>query len=83
MLKTLNPACFLLFLGVRGTPVEDSAAASFAEAPAEDGPLLAAQHGGPDAAHVHVCSAGPLDGLHLVYYRKNGDGGQCLPLGYR
>lgn len=70
-------------IGVCGAPVKDRASASFAEAPAEDGPLLAAQHRGPDSAHVHVCPSGTLDGLHLVHYRENGDGGQRLPLGYR
>ncbi len=69
--------------GVCGPPVKNSASAPFAAAAPEDGPLLAAQHCGPDAAHVHVRPAGPLDGLHLVHYRQDGDGSQRLQLGYR
>lgn len=69
--------------GVRGPPVKNSASAPFATAAPEDGPLLAAQHSGPDAADVHVRPARPLDGLHLVHHRQDGDGGQRLQLGYR
>lgn len=69
--------------GVRGSPLENSPSPPFASSAPEDGPLLAAQHGGPDTAHVHVCPAGPLDGLHLVHHRQDGDGGQFLQLGYR
>lgn len=61
--------------GVRGPPVENSTSAPFAAAAPEDGPLLAAQHRGPNAADVHVRPAGPLDGLHLVHHRQDGDGG--------
>lgn len=68
--------------GVRGPPLENSPPAPFAAAAPEDGPLLAAQHCGPDAADVHVRPAGSLDGLHLVHYRQDGDGGQLLQLGY-
>lgn len=69
--------------GVRGSPLENSAPAAFAAAAAEDGPLLAAQHGGADTADVNVCPAGSLDGLHLVHHWQDGDGGQLLQLGYR
>lgn len=69
--------------GVRGSPLENSPPATFAAAPPEDGPLLTAQHGGADAADVNVRPAGPLDGLHLVHHRQDGDGGQFLQLGYR
>lgn len=74
---------FSFFQGVRGSPLEDSPPPPFASSAPEDGPLLAAQHGGPDAADVDVCPAGPLDGLHLVHHRQDGDGGQFLQLGYR
>ena len=76
------PFC-ILPPGVRGPPVENSASAAFAAAAPEDGPLLAAQHRGPNAADVHVRPAGPLDGLHLVHHRQDGDGGQRLQLGHR
>ena len=69
--------------GVRGPPVENCASAPFAAAAPEDGPLLAAQHGGAHAAHVHVRPVSPLDGLHLVHHRQDGDGGQRIQLGYR
>lgn len=69
--------------GVRGSPLENSPPAAFAAAAPEDGPLLTAQHGGADAADVNVRPAGPLDGLHLVHHRQDGDGGQFLQLGYR
>lgn len=74
--------CFL-FAGVCGPPPENGAPAPVAAAAPEDGPLLAAQHSGADAAHVHVRPAGPLDGLHLVHHRQDGDGGQLLQLGHR
>lgn len=75
ILSSLSP-------GVRGPPLENGPSAPFAAAAPENGPLLAAQHRGPDAAHVHVCPAGPLDGLHLVHHRQDGDGGKRLQLGY-
>lgn len=68
--------------GICGPPVKNCAPAPFAAASPEDGPLLAAQHGGAHPAHVHVRLAGPLDGLHLVHHRQDGDGGQCLQLGH-
>lgn len=71
-----------LFPGVCGPPVKNGAPAAFAAAAPENGPLLAAQHSGPDAADVHVRPSGPLDGLHLVHYRQNGNRGQRLQLGY-
>lgn len=78
------PDFFFSFVqGVRGSPLENSPSPPFASSAPEDGPLLAAQHGGADTADVHVCPAGPLDGLHLVHHRQDGDGGQCLQLGYR
>lgn len=73
---------FSLYLGIRGPSVKDSPSAPFAAAAPEDGSLLTAQHCGSDPADVHVCPAGPLDGLHLVHYRQDGDGGQLLQLGY-
>lgn len=69
--------------GVCGAPVKNGSSSPFAAAAAEDGPLLSAQHRGPDAADVHVRPAGTLDGLHLVHNRQDGDGGQRLQLGYR
>lgn len=68
--------------GVCGPPVKNCASAPFAAASPEDGPLLTAQHGGPHPADVHVCLASPLDGLHLVHHRQDGNGGQCQQLGY-
>lgn len=62
--------------GVPGAPPEDRAAAAPPAPPAEAGPLLPAQHDRPDSAHVHVRPAGPLDGVHLVRHRKNGEGRQ-------
>lgn len=71
------------FQGVCSSPLENSTFAPLASAAPEDGPLLTAQHSGPHAADVNVCPAGPLDGLHLVHYWQDGDGGQFLQLGYR
>lgn len=64
--------------GVRGPPVKNSTSAPFAAIAPEDGPILAAQYSGTDAADVHVRPPGPLDGLHLVHYWQDGDGGQRL-----
>ena len=60
--------------GVRGAPAEDGASAAAAAAAAEAGPLLPVQRHGAHPAHVRVCPAGPLDGLHLVHHRPQGDG---------
>lgn len=68
--------------GVCSPPVKNGPPAPFAAAAPEDGPLLAAQHSGPDPTDVHVRPAGPLDGLHLVHHRQDGDRGQRLQLGY-
>lgn len=73
---------YCLPTGVSGAPVEDCAFNSTAEAAPKDGPLLAAQHCGSDSADVHVCPSGSLDGLHLVYHRQEGNGGQHEQLGY-
>lgn len=77
------PVFLSFFQGIRSSPLENSPSPPFASSAPEDGPLLAAQHGGPDPADVNVCPAGPLDGLHLVHHRQDGDGGQFLQLGYR
>lgn len=69
--------------GICCPPVENGATAASSPAAPEVGPLLAAQHGGPDPAHVRVRPGGPLDGLHLVYHWQDGDGGQRLLLGNR
>lgn len=62
--------------GLPGAPPEDRPAAAPPAPAAEAGPLLAAQHDRPDPAHVHVCPAGALDGVHLVRHWKNGEGRQ-------
>lgn len=61
--------------GVSGPSAKDRPPAETPASAAEDGPLLPAQYGGADPAHVHVCSAGPLDGLHLVHHwqERGGD----------
>lgn len=69
--------------GISGPSVEDGAPAPPPAASPEDGSLLPAQLGGADSAHVHVRLAGPLDGLHLVCHRQEGDGGELLHLGDR
>ncbi|XP_048782732.1 potassium voltage-gated channel subfamily H member 4 isoform X3 [Lagopus muta] len=63
---------------------EDGAPAAAAAAAAEVGPVLAVQRHGADAAHVCICAAGPLDGVHLVRHRPQGDGEQRpADLGHR
>ncbi|XP_040548264.1 potassium voltage-gated channel subfamily H member 4 isoform X6 [Gallus gallus] len=67
-----------------GAFAEDGAPAAAAAAAAEVGPLLAVQCHGADAAHVCVRTAGPLDGVHLVRHRPQGDGEQRpADLGHR
>ena len=56
-----------------GPPVEDGSAASVTAAAAEAGALLPVQRSGSDPADVHVCPAGPLDGVCLVLHRSQGD----------
>lgn len=74
---------FIPHPGISSPPVEDSASAPAAASAPEDGPVLPAQHCGAHPAHVHVRPAGPLDGLHLVRHRQEGDGGKHLLLGHR
>lgn len=63
---------------------EDGTFAAPAAPVAKNGPLLTAQHSGAHPAHVHVRSAGTLDGVHLVHHWEEGDGQQCADhLGYR
>lgn len=62
--------------GVSGASPENRAAPAPSASSAETGPLLPAQHDRPDPAHVHVCAPCPLDGVHLVCHRKDGEGGQ-------
>lgn len=75
---------YLCVAGLSCALVKDSTFAAPAASVAKNGPLLSAQHSGAHPAHVHVCPAGPLDGLHLVYHWKERDGQQCAHhLGYR
>ncbi len=68
--------------GVSGASAKDRTPAEAPTSAAEDGPLLPAQYGGADPAHVHVCTAGSLDGLHLVHHWQEGGGEQRRHLGY-
>lgn len=64
--------------------VKDGTFAAPAASVAKNGPIFPAQHSGAHPAHVHVCPAGPLDGLYLVHHWKEGDGQQCEHnMGYR
>lgn len=75
---------YLCVAGLCCALVKDSTLAAPAASVAKNGPLLPAQHSGAHPAHVHVRSAGPLDGLHLVHHWKKGDGQQYAHhLGYR
>lgn len=56
-----------------GSPAEDSAPPAPPAPLTEAGPLLPVQRRGPDLAHVHVCPAGPLDGLCVVLHRTQRD----------
>lgn len=60
--------------GVSGPSAEDRTLAETPASATEDGPILSAQYGGADTAHVHVCTSGSLDGLHLVHHRQERGG---------
>lgn len=59
---------------VSGTFTEDGSIIEATEVITEAGPIFSVQCHGANSSDVHVCSAGPLDGLCLVCYWPQRDG---------
>ncbi len=68
---------FVLVQDISSAPAENCAIVASVKTAAEVGQILTVQRHGTNAAHVDVCSAGSLDGLHLVHHRAQRDGDQC------
>lgn len=72
--RLMTSNIFVLVQDISSAPAENCATVASVETAAEVGQILTVQRHGADAAYVHVCSSGSLDGLHLVHHWAKRDG---------